>query len=88
MNKLKFYAIYNGQCYIKGYGRKIYKKGIELIDVKDCNGEIVTEKLNMALNKALEKCLDFAAGTEIKFDAILNNNKLSYISNVKEKKEI
>ena len=44
MNKSKFYATYNGECYVEGYGRKLYKKGIELINVTDCNGEIIIKK--------------------------------------------
>lgn len=83
MNKSKFYAIYNGQCYVKGYGRKFYKKGVELINIEDCNGKIVIEKVRNHLTKALEKCLDFVSGTKIEFDAVLTDNAISYISNVK-----
>ena len=83
MNKSKFYATYNGQCYIKGYGRKFYKRGIELINIEDCNGKIVIEKARNNLTKALEKCLGFVSGAKIEFDVILTNNKISYISNVK-----
>ena len=84
MNKSKFYAIYNRQCYVKGYGRKLYKKGIELIDITDCNGVVIAEKTNIPLTKALEKCLEFASGTKIVFDAVLTDNKIFYISSVKE----
>ena len=83
MNKSKFYATYNGQCYIKGYGKKFYKRGIELVDVEDCNGKIVIDKVNMTMTKELEKCLNLANGTKIKFDAVLTEDKISYISNVR-----
>ena len=84
MDKLKCYAIYNGQCYVNGYGRKFYKKGVELINVADCNGKDVVKKAKMTMTKALKKCLDFASGTKIEFDAVLTDNNVSYISNVKE----
>lgn len=83
MNKSKFYATYNRECYVKGYGRKFYKKGIELIDVTDCNGEMIVEKMNVVLTKALEKCLDLESKTKIEFEAVLTENKISYISNVR-----
>ena len=83
MNKIKLYATYNGQCYVNGYGKRLYKKGVELINVKDCNGKVVVEKARKAMTKALEKCLDIASGTKIEFDAVLTDNEISYISNVK-----
>ena len=83
MNKSKFYAIYNGECYIEGYGRKLYKKGIELINVTDCNGKIIIEKTRKNLTKALEKCLTLERGTKIEFEAVLTENEISHISNVK-----
>ena len=83
MNKLKFYATYNGKCYVKSYGRKFYKKGVELINIENCNGKIIIEKVNMAITKALEKCLDLANGTKIEFEAVLIEDKISYISNVR-----
>lgn len=83
MNKPKFYAVYNGQCYIKGHGRKFYKKGVELINIEDCNGKIVIEKVRKNLTKALEKCLNFVSGTKIEFNAVLIDNEILYISNVK-----
>ena len=79
----KFYAVYNGQCYVKGYGRKFYKKGVSFIYVTDCDGKIITEKLNVALTKTLEKCLSYADGTKIKFDAMITNNNIHNISNIK-----
>ena len=36
MDKIKLYATYNGQCYLKGYRGKFYRKGVELIDIEDC----------------------------------------------------
>lgn len=84
MDKAKFYAVYNGQCYIKGYGRKLYKKGVNLINVTDYNGKIIAEKINVALTKALEKCSDLTSGTQIEFEANLMDGKISYISNVKQ----
>ena len=82
MNKTKFYATYNGQCYIKGYGRKLYKKGVNLINIKDCTGNVVVENTNKTLTKALEKCLVLSAGTKVEFDGVLKDNNISYISNV------
>ncbi len=84
MNNSKFYATYNGECYVEGCGRKLYKKGIELINVTDCNGEIVIEKTRKNLTKALEECLTLESGTKIEFEAVLTENEISYISNVKE----
>jgi len=86
MNKIKLYATYNRQCYVKGYGRMFYKKGVELVNIKDYNGNVVIEKINKALTKALEKCLGFVDGTKIEFDAVIDGNDISYISNVKEVK--
>lgn len=85
MDKIKLYATYNGQCYLKGYRGKFYRKGVELIDIEDCNGNIVVEKTRKNLTKALEKCLDLVSGTKIEFEAVLNDNDISYISNVKVK---
>ena len=82
MNKEKFCAIYNGECYIKGYGRKFYKKGIELINIENCDGKIVVEKARMNMTETFKKCSDIANGTRIRFDAVLTDNKISYISNV------
>lgn len=83
MNKIKLYATYNGQCYVKGYGRMLYKKGVELINIEECNGNVIVEKTRKPMTKALEKCLNFVCGTKIEFDAILDDNNVSYISNVK-----
>lgn len=84
-NKEKFYATYDGQCYVAGYGRKLYKRGISLVNVTDCNGNIVIKRIGKALTKALEKCLDMTSGTKIEFDAVLvRGSDISYISNVKE----
>ena len=35
MKKSNFTATYKGQCYIKGYGKRLYKKGVELTNIKD-----------------------------------------------------
>lgn len=86
MNKIKLYATYNGQCYVKGYGRMFYKKGVELVNIKDYNGNVVIEKIKKNLTKALEECLSFVDGTKIEFDAVIDGNDISYISNVKEVK--
>ena len=83
MNKIKMYATYNGQCYVNGYGRKLYKRGVELINIKECNGNVVVEKERKTITKALEKCLGFASGSKIEFDAVLDGNNIRYISNVK-----
>lgn len=84
MNKSKFYATYNGQCYVKGCGRKFYKRGIELIDITDCSGKIIIERTRKDLTKALEKCLELKSGTKIEFEAMLVENEISYISSVRE----
>lgn len=86
MNKIKLYATYNGQCYVKGYGRMFYKKGVELVNIEDCNGNVVIKKVRKNLIKALEKCLVFVDGTKIEFDAVIDGNDIFYISNVKEVK--
>ena len=63
-----------------------YKKGVELVNIKDCNENVVIEKIKKNLTKALEECLSFVAGTKIEFDAVIDGNDISYISNVKEVK--
>lgn len=84
MTKEKFYAIYDGQCYVAGYGRKLYKRGISLLNITDCNGKVVIKRTGKALTKALEKCLDLTSGTKIEFDAVWSKCDISYISNVRE----
>ena len=86
MDKSKFYATYNGQSYANGYGRKFYKKGVKLINVEDCKGKVVIEKVNITMTKALEKCLDLTKGTKIEFKAVLIEDKIYYISNIRELK--
>ena len=57
IHKEKFYAIYDGQCYVAGYGRKLYKRGISLLNITDCDGKVVIKRTGKALTRALEKCL-------------------------------
>lgn len=44
------------------------------------------EKIKKNLTTALEECLGFVDGTKIEFDAVIDGNDISYISNVKEVK--
>lgn len=84
MNKLTFRAVYKGECYIKGYGRKFYKKGIRLIYIKDSNGNLIAKQIKTNLSKAFMNCKELVCGNEIEFEAILTeDNRLLYVSNMK-----
>lgn len=82
MNKQKFTAIFGGSCYIKGYGRKMYKHGYILNDIAQ-NGNIVLSKASVSKTKAFD-VLDVATSTgkTISFDAIFNGGTVQYISNI------
>lgn len=82
MNKQKFTATFGGGCYIKGYGRKLYKQGYVLNDIAQ-NGNIVLSKASVSKTKAFD-VLDVAtsAGKTISFDAVLNGDTVQYISNI------
>lgn len=83
MDKSTFYATYQRECYIKGYGRKFYRKGVKLNDIKDSKGNIIAEQMTVALSKAFSNA-DLNSGDRIEFKAVLtDNNWLMYISNIK-----
>lgn len=82
MEKQKFTATFGGSCYIKGYGRKLYKHGFALNDIAQ-NGNIVLKKASVSKTKAFD-VIDVVAsvGKTISFDAILNGDTVQYISNI------
>ena len=83
MDKMNFSAVYQGECYIKGYGRKFYKKGIRLADIKDNQKCLIAKQIDTNLSKAFTNYKELEYGNQIKFKAILTeDNKLLYISNV------
>ena len=86
MNIQIFFAYYTGQCYTRAYGRKLYKKGIELGKVCDEQGNVVAEKMIVPKTKILSifDNVNVPRDTKkISFDAVLNKNRLLYVSNVK-----
>lgn len=88
MDKLNFSSVYQGECYIKGYGRKFYKKGVRLTDIKDNQGCLIAKQIDTNLSKAFASCKELERGNRIEFKAILTeDNKLLYISNVEIIKE-
>jgi hypothetical protein len=71
----RYTAIYNGQCYINGYGRKLYKKGILLSDIRDSKGNLVTPSQKFTLF-AFFKDNNLSCGQKISFVAMKQNNKI------------
>lgn len=82
MEKQKFTATFNGSCYINAYGRKFYKKGYSLINIKDEKGNKIPDQ-KISQIKSFDIIADKSAKQNIEFEAKFDGNKLSYISNVK-----
>ena len=84
MKRQTFVATYKGECYVKAYGRKLYKKGISLSDIA-LSGKVVAEKMTVSKTKAFD-VLDISDnGEKITFDAVLtDDNKLTYINNLRK----
>jgi hypothetical protein len=77
VNKQKITAIYCGECYDKGYGRKLYKKAILLKDVKDEKGNILFEKVKVSKTKSLS---NLTTGQKITILANVTNEKINYVT--------
>lgn len=71
----KYTAIYKGQCYINGYGRKLYKKGIELTNIRDEHNVLITNSQKFAL-LSFFKNNEISVGQKISFTAIKNGDKI------------
>ena len=76
MEKDKLSATFVGECYINGYGRKLYKKGFLLENVRNENGEILFEKVKVTKNKSFE---NIDAGEVVTFLAEVKDKTLSDI---------
>lgn len=71
----KYTAKYNGQCYIKAHGRKFYKKGIELSDIRDENNNLVSNFQKFAL-LSFFKNNDIPYGQKLSFTALKTEDKI------------
>lgn len=77
----KFTATFNKKCYIQGFGRKFYKKGVELINITDEKGNVVTKMQKFAL-LSFFKNNDISQGQKISFYAENQNGKISNIKSI------
>ena len=83
MKKEKFTATYGGNCYKKAYGRKIFKRGLLLHDIKDDNNTLISETQILDITKAFEKiALAEHKGKRVEFLATCRDDRVYYISDV------
>ena len=84
MDKTMFVGIYQGKCYRRGYGRKLYEKAIRLTNVTDNQGlsfdtTIVTD------SKEFAQFNENDIGAKISFEAVLTSDgRLLYVSNIRK----
>lgn len=82
MEKQRFTATFSGHCYIKSYGRKFYKKGYSLTDIRDEQGNQIPDQ-KISLIKAFDIIKDKTISHKVEFMAKFDGDKILYISDVK-----
>lgn len=53
MAKQKLTMKFSGECYVKAYGRKLYKKGVILKNIRDEQGNTFFEEIKVSKTSAL-----------------------------------
>ena len=73
MSRENMTAVFGGECYIDGYGRKLYIKGYLLKDVINEKGEKIYGRVRVPKNKELSVLVE---GDEFIFSAEVDDNAL------------
>ena len=73
MSRENMTAVFGGECYIDGYGRKLYTKGYLLKDVTNEKGERIYGRVRIPKNKELSILVE---GDEFVFSAEVDGNAL------------
>ena len=85
MERHFFTAVYCGPCYVPAHGRKLYKHAVKLRDIRNGAGATVLGETVVSNSKTLSAFITGAGivyGDNIGFSAVLEGQKLLYISDL------